>query len=245
MNCKKKIKKRIPHCNFETCYRKQTCFFFWPYFWSTQLITMYPKWCCLANFQEKKTWSHNTLTDWASLATRGVSNPILQTCCLCLPAFWWYFATLFVIHTYQLARSLRSSSEKLLKTPRINLKFAGEWHFVMLLLLFGTSFQTAFAMFPHSRLANISWRPTCFIKLFPTHSRFLFLSLFFLFSCLVLWVLLDFAPYKISLYYYYIYVLVSRELVDFILKNLLGANYSTILLILLSTLMKMSFICLK
>ena len=30
-----------------------------------------------------------------------------------------------VLHTYQLARSLRSSSEKLLKTPRINLKSAG------------------------------------------------------------------------------------------------------------------------
>ena len=27
---KKKKKKRIPHCNFQTCYRKQTCFFFWP-----------------------------------------------------------------------------------------------------------------------------------------------------------------------------------------------------------------------
>ena len=50
--------------------------------------------------QGKKTWSHtcNTLAHWASLATRGVSNPI-QTCRFCLPAFWWYlwyFATLFV-----------------------------------------------------------------------------------------------------------------------------------------------------
>ena len=30
---KKKKKKRIPHCNFQTCYRKQTCFFFFGLMW--------------------------------------------------------------------------------------------------------------------------------------------------------------------------------------------------------------------
>ena len=60
-----------------------------------RLLFTYPKLCCLANSQEKKTWSHNTLAHWASPATRGVLNPI-QTCHFLPSAFWWYFATLFV-----------------------------------------------------------------------------------------------------------------------------------------------------
>ena len=50
---KKKKKKRIPHCNFQTCYRKQTCFFFWPYhdslllrlllFWGNKIGNLFQK----------------------------------------------------------------------------------------------------------------------------------------------------------------------------------------------------------
>ena len=44
MNCKKKKKKRIPHCNFQTCYRKQTCFFF---FWPNKLgVLLFLILCC-------------------------------------------------------------------------------------------------------------------------------------------------------------------------------------------------------
>ena len=56
----------------------------------------------------------------------------------------------------------------------------------LLLLLFGTRFQTAFTMFPHSRLSNVNSRPTCFVKLFPTHSCSCFCVCFSHFSCLVL-----------------------------------------------------------
>ena len=84
-------------------------------------------------------------------------------------------------------------------------------HFAMLLLLFGICFQTAFAMFPHSRLSNISSRPICFVKLFPIHSSSYFR---FCFSCFHIWrfeFFKDFAPYKNSLYYYYFNSVVATE----------------------------------
>ena len=49
-----------------------------------------------------------------------------------------------VLHIYQHPRVLRSSSEKLLKIPRVNLKSAGERSFHFAARLFGTRFQAVF-----------------------------------------------------------------------------------------------------
>ena len=120
-----------------------------------RLLLTYPKLCCLVNSQEKKTWSHNTLAHWALPATRharGVLNPI-QTRYVCLPAFGWYFATLFVFcpsffSTGSFApiiiwEIIENSTDQ----PEICWWSA---HFALLLLLFGIRFQTVFAMFPNS-----------------------------------------------------------------------------------------------
>ena len=75
----------------------------------------------------------------------------------------------------------------------------------MLLLPFGICFQTAFAMFPHSRLSNVSSRPTCFVKLFPTHNHSCFWFCFAHFHVRRSEFFLDFAQYENSLYYHYHY----------------------------------------
>ena len=134
-------------------------------------LLKYPKLCFLANFQEKKTWSHNTLAHWASPATRGILNPV-QTFHFCLLAFWWYFATLFVfcpsyfptgsfapIIIHVIWEIIENSTDQ----PQIC------WWTLISLCCFCC---LEFASKQHSQcsqtLSNVTSRPICFVQLFPT-----------------------------------------------------------------------------
>ena len=175
--------------------------FIWYYFWSTQLFTTHPKLSCPANSQEKKTWSDDHITPllnelhWLPVE---FLNPI-QTCRFCLPAFWWYFATLFVFCPSYLPTGsfaliiIWEIIENSMDQPEICW-----WTLISLCCFCCLELASTFAMFPHSRLSDISSRPTCFIKLFPTHGRS---CLWVCFSCFHVRrpEFLDFAPYKNSI----------------------------------------------
>ena len=137
------------------------------------LLFTYPKLNCLTYSQEKKTWSHNTLAHWASPATRGVLNPI-QTCHFCRPAFWWYFATLFVFCPSYFPTLTSSFAPIIIWEIIENSTDQPEicwWTLISLCCFCCLEFASKQHLQCSQTLTNVTSRPICFVKLFPTHSR--------------------------------------------------------------------------
>ena len=113
-------------------------------FWLTMIwSTPQPlsQWDLAADWSDRKIYKSlgQSKTHWASLAAFGISYSIQTGCRHFEGTLPPYLSS--VLHIYQPPRVLRSSSEKLLKIPRVNLKSA---NFILLPRLFGTRFQAVF-----------------------------------------------------------------------------------------------------
>ena len=78
------------------------------------------------------------------------------------------------LRTYEPARSLRSSTERLLKSPRVNLKSAGERSFHLLVQPFGIRFQTASVTYIRFLSSKSNLKLIFFVRLFWIHRCNLF-----------------------------------------------------------------------